>query len=244
MNRWADKVGQKSIAIFPRSHVGCAPLSESIAKLAPVAAPSATPATASLVVKGKLVSKTNPIRKEELLPYQEFLVGFVYDANKSLQASTREIFLYFPARNLRSVRPTALISVASYDSEVARCEATIPSRDSRLHHQDLFLAYSCSDLFDIINKFRPEFLYGSNSSFRIGVRFGNEFPFYANEAVAGVALGAATGASFAIDSLSGAHPTMTARKDRDPISAQTLSAHLFMSSPTKCSYPVPYVCRD
>src|SRR4029077_13332152 len=58
------------------------PLSESIAKLAPAAAPSATPTAASLVVKAKLVSKTNPIRKEELLPYQEFLVGFAYDVEE------------------------------------------------------------------------------------------------------------------------------------------------------------------
>src|SRR5204863_2209970 len=80
MNRWADKVfAEVDRDLSTQSWSDVRPLSESIAKLAPVAAPSATPATASLVVKAKLVSKTKPIRPEELMPYQEFLVGFVYD---------------------------------------------------------------------------------------------------------------------------------------------------------------------
>src|SRR6266567_7582264 len=83
MNRWADKVWveiDRDLSTQAWSDVR--PLSESIAKLAPVAAPSATPTGASLIVKAKLVSKTKPIQKEELLPYQEFLVGFVYDVEE------------------------------------------------------------------------------------------------------------------------------------------------------------------
>ena len=83
MNRWADKVwAEIDRDLSAQSWSDVRPLSESIAKLAPVAAPSATPATAALVVKAKLVSKTKPIQKEELLPYQEFLVGFVYDVEE------------------------------------------------------------------------------------------------------------------------------------------------------------------
>jgi len=100
MNRWADKAwAEIDRDLSAQSWSDVHPLSESIAKLAPVAAPSATPATASLVVKGKLVSKTNPIRKEELLPYQEFLVGFVYDVEQvtSGEYGEKQILVMHPA---------------------------------------------------------------------------------------------------------------------------------------------------
>ena len=100
MNKWADKVwAEIDRDLSAQSWSDVRPLSESIAKLAPVAAPSATPATASLVVKGKLVSKTNPIRKEELLPYQEFLVGFVYDVEQvtSGEYGEKQILVMHPA---------------------------------------------------------------------------------------------------------------------------------------------------
>jgi len=100
MNRWADKVWTEiDRDLSAQSWSDVRPLSESIAKLAPVAAPSATPATASLVVKAKLVSKTKPVQKEELLPYQEFLVGFVYDveAVTSGQYGEKQILVMHPA---------------------------------------------------------------------------------------------------------------------------------------------------
>ena len=60
MNRWADKVwAEIDRDLSAQSWSDVRPLSESIAKLAPVAAPSATPTGASLIVKAKLVSKTN-----------------------------------------------------------------------------------------------------------------------------------------------------------------------------------------
>jgi len=100
MNRWADKVwAEIDRDLSAQSWSDVRPLSESIAKLAPVAAPSATPATASLVVKAKLVSKTKPIQKEELLPYQEFLVGFVYDVEQvtSGEYGEKQILVMHPA---------------------------------------------------------------------------------------------------------------------------------------------------
>jgi hypothetical protein len=100
MNRWADKVwGEIDRDLSARSWSEVRPLTESIAKLAPAAAPSATPTAASLVVKVKLVSKTTPIKKEELLPYQEFLVGFVYDVQEVTagEYSEKQILVMHPA---------------------------------------------------------------------------------------------------------------------------------------------------
>src|SRR5215470_9142129 len=100
MNRWADKVwAEIDRDLSAQSWSEVRPLSESIAKLTPVAAPSATPATASLVVKAKLVSKTKPIKKEELMPYQEFLVGFLYDVEEvsSGQYGEKQILVMHPA---------------------------------------------------------------------------------------------------------------------------------------------------
>jgi hypothetical protein len=100
MNRWADKVwGEIDRDLSAQSWSDVRPLSESIAKLAPAATPSATPTAASLVVKAKLVSKTTPIKKEELLPYQEFLVGFVYDVEEVTagEYSEKQILVMHPA---------------------------------------------------------------------------------------------------------------------------------------------------
>ena len=100
MNKWADKVwGDIDRDLSGQSWSDVRPLSESMAKLAPVAAPSATPATASLILKAKLVSKTKPIQKEELLPYQEFLVGFVYDVEEVTagEYGEKQILVMHPA---------------------------------------------------------------------------------------------------------------------------------------------------
>jgi hypothetical protein len=100
MNKWADKVwAEIDRDLSAQAWSDVRPLSESIAKLAPVAAPSATPAGASLIVKAKLVSKTNPIRREELMPYQEFLVGFVYDVEQVIagEYGEKQILVMHPA---------------------------------------------------------------------------------------------------------------------------------------------------
>jgi hypothetical protein len=100
MNKWTDKVwAEIDRDLSAQSWSDVRPLSESIAKLTPVAAPSATPATASLIVKAKLLSKTTPIRKEELMPYQEFLVGFVYDVEQVIagEYGEKQILVMHPA---------------------------------------------------------------------------------------------------------------------------------------------------
>jgi hypothetical protein len=104
MNRWTDKVFGEidhDLSAQPWSSVPL--LTESFARLAtaetPVSTPSATPATASLIVKAKLVSKTEPIRREQLLPYQEFLVGFVYNVEQVIAGnySEKQILVMHPA---------------------------------------------------------------------------------------------------------------------------------------------------
>src|SRR6266480_1677966 len=100
MDKLTDKVFveiDRDLSAQPWSDVR--PLSESIARLATVAAPSATPATASLIVKAKLVSKTKPIRREQLLPYQEFLVGLVYDVEEVIAGKyeDKQILVMHPA---------------------------------------------------------------------------------------------------------------------------------------------------
>ncbi len=100
MDKLTDKVFveiDRDLSAQPWSDVR--PLSESIARLATVAAPSATPATASLIVKAKLVSKTKPIRREELLPYQEFLFGFVYDVEEVIagEYGEKQVLVMHPA---------------------------------------------------------------------------------------------------------------------------------------------------
>src|SRR5256714_4106896 len=100
MNRWADKVfGEIDRDLSAQSWSSVQPLSESIARLTPVAVPTATPATASLIVKAKLVSKTKPIRREELMPHPEFLVGFVYDVEEVIagQYGEKQILVMHPA---------------------------------------------------------------------------------------------------------------------------------------------------
>ncbi len=104
MNRWTDNVwGEIDRDLSAQSWSNVRPLSESLARLATaetrVSAPSATPATASLIVKAKLVYKTKPIRREELLPYQEFLVGFVYDVEDLIagEYGEKQILVMHPA---------------------------------------------------------------------------------------------------------------------------------------------------
>ncbi|MDQ6623382.1 MAG: hypothetical protein M3Y86_07855 [Verrucomicrobiota bacterium] len=73
----------------------------------PVAAPVATPPLAPvrkkkdepLIVKATLVFKSNPMQLDELLPYQESLVAYVYNIDKVVrgQYSERQILVMHPA---------------------------------------------------------------------------------------------------------------------------------------------------
>jgi hypothetical protein len=112
MDMWADKVfdvvgqdlSQPSFATLP-------PLSEKAPVLAmvheqpsppaekPNEKPVEKPKEQTLKVKAKLIFKTEPIPVNELLPYQEYLVGYVYEINKLVagQYSENQILVMHPA---------------------------------------------------------------------------------------------------------------------------------------------------
>jgi len=112
MDLWADKVfdvvgqdlSQPSFATLP-------PLSEKAPALAvvheqppppaekPSERPAEKPKEQTLKVKAKLIFKTEPIPLNELLPYQEYLVGYVYEINKLVagQYSEKQILVMHPA---------------------------------------------------------------------------------------------------------------------------------------------------
>ena len=87
MDLWADKVFdlvEQDLSLQPIATLK--PLSEGggaafgVVQAAP---PAEKPEKSQLLtVKAKLVSKTEPIPVNELLPYQEYLVGYVYEINK------------------------------------------------------------------------------------------------------------------------------------------------------------------
>jgi hypothetical protein len=107
MNTWTDRVFgiiEQDLSAQPWSSLK--PLGAVIAS-APAATPAATatpsPREASkaptLVVRAKLISKSKPIRRKELLPYQEFLVAFIYDVEEVIEGeyTEKQILVMHPA---------------------------------------------------------------------------------------------------------------------------------------------------
>ena len=106
MDLWADKVFdlvEQDISSQP--FAALKPLSEKMPALAvapeqPTPAPPAEkPKDQTLKLKARLISKTEPIPLNELLPYQEYLVGYVYEINKIIagQYSENQILVMHPA---------------------------------------------------------------------------------------------------------------------------------------------------
>jgi hypothetical protein len=111
-DQWAEKVfGIIEQDLSQQPLAALKPLAETAPTPAPMvaAAPSASPAPAppaekpkeaeTLQVTAKLVSKTPPIPAKELLPYQEYLVGYVYDVTGVIagQYSEKQILVMHPA---------------------------------------------------------------------------------------------------------------------------------------------------
>jgi hypothetical protein len=102
MDKWAEGV----FAIIKRDIASPAfaslePLSETIApSLATASPPAESPPGETIRVKGKLVFKSQPMSLQQLLPYQESLVAFVYDVEKVLAGnySERQVLVMHPAR--------------------------------------------------------------------------------------------------------------------------------------------------
>lgn len=105
MDLWADRVfdvvendlSSQAFATLP-------PLSEKAPALAtayeqPTPPPAEKPQDQTLKVKAKLIFKTEPIPVNELLPYQEYLVGYVYEIQRLVagQYSEKQILVMHPA---------------------------------------------------------------------------------------------------------------------------------------------------
>jgi len=102
MDLWADKVFdlvEHDLSLQPFATLK--PLSEKVSGFA-VAQPAPVNEKSKeqqLAVKAKLIFKTEPIPVNELLPYQEYLVGYVYEINKLIagQYSEKQILVMHPA---------------------------------------------------------------------------------------------------------------------------------------------------
>jgi hypothetical protein len=103
MDLWADKVFEiveRDMSALPVASLK--PLSETAP--APLAADEATPPAekpkeTTLQVRATLVSKTEPVPVNEFLPYQEFLVGYVYEVTEVVagEYSEKQILVMHPA---------------------------------------------------------------------------------------------------------------------------------------------------
>jgi len=103
MDQWADKVYD----IVERdmkdpSFASLKPLSQTTTAQSPVteAIPPAEPPKEKLLqVRAKLIAKTAPVPVEEFLPYQEFMVGFLYEVVDVVEGeySEKQILVMHPA---------------------------------------------------------------------------------------------------------------------------------------------------
>jgi hypothetical protein len=106
MDQWADRVFdivERDMAA--ESFALLKPLAETAATempalQAPPAPPAEKPKTdTTLQVRAKLIAKTAPVPVNEFLPYQEFLVGYVYEVTEVLagEYSEKQILVMHPA---------------------------------------------------------------------------------------------------------------------------------------------------
>lgn len=104
MDLWADKVFdlvERDLSRQPFATLK--PLSEKVSGLAATPEqpppPAERPKDRTLKVKAKLIFKTEPIPVNELLPYQEYLVGYVYEITRLTagQYSENQILVMHPA---------------------------------------------------------------------------------------------------------------------------------------------------
>jgi hypothetical protein len=103
MDQWADgvfEIIQRDLSAQPIASLK--PLAETAAAQMPViepTPPAEKPKEQMLQVKAKLISKTEPVPVNEFLPYQEFLVGYVYEVTRVIagEYSEKQILVMHPA---------------------------------------------------------------------------------------------------------------------------------------------------
>lgn len=103
MDQWADKVFEiveRDLSAQPFASL------KPLADTAPVQAavneptpPAEKPKDKTLHVRARLISKTQPVPVNEFLPYQEFLVGYLYEVTRVIagEYSERQILVMHPA---------------------------------------------------------------------------------------------------------------------------------------------------
>lgn len=131
MDDWADAVfAIISPDVSGQRLASLRPLSESLPPLSTPtqpAAPAEAPSSEMVNVSARLVFKSKPMRVEELLPYQESLVGFVYDVKKVLagQYTANQILVMHPAHIRLAKQPLRKYRVGrTYKLQVRPLEGT------------------------------------------------------------------------------------------------------------------------
>ena len=103
MDQWADKVFEiVERDLANHSIASLQPLSQTAVAQAPVnepTPPAEPPKDKTLQVRAKLVAKTPPVPVNEFLPYQEFLVGYLYDVVRVISGeyTEKQILVMHPA---------------------------------------------------------------------------------------------------------------------------------------------------
>jgi len=129
MDEWADKVFamiQQDLSSQPLTSLK--PLCESAPPAAAeLTTPSESPAEQTVSVTARLVFKSKPVPLDQLLPYQESLVGFVYDIKKVLagQYTAQQILVMHPAHIRLSRQPLRKYRIGrTYKLQVRQLEGT------------------------------------------------------------------------------------------------------------------------
>jgi hypothetical protein len=103
MDQWADKVFDiVERDLYSKPIASLKPLSQTTIAEAPVTEatpPAEKPKEQTLQVKAKLIAKTQPVPVNEFLPYQEFLVGHLYEVTRVIagEYSETQILVMHPA---------------------------------------------------------------------------------------------------------------------------------------------------
>jgi hypothetical protein len=103
MDQWADRVFdivEADLSSQPIASVK--PLAETAVSempAPPATPPAVRPQETTLHVRAKLIAKTAPVPVNEFLPYQEFLVGYVYEVTQVIagEYSEKQILVMHPA---------------------------------------------------------------------------------------------------------------------------------------------------
>lgn len=128
MTAWADGVFAIIQQDISQSPLPAAPATTPIPQISKAAPPAAAPAKATLVVRARLERKIAPFTLEEIAPYHESLVGFVYrvlDVHEG-ECSSKFVLVLRPAHI--DSQPMPLDRFQPYQASVLRL---IPAEETR-----------------------------------------------------------------------------------------------------------------